>query len=124
MAAAFAIGPISGCSLNPALTFGVMIAHLFHTGKIQFSILLAYTIAALLGALLASLVFNVVRSAEYEVRSSVFDKDLEYIAESIEPQKLPEIEPQRFTQTDPWPQMQNSQYTRKDPRTGNVMLLH
>lgn len=124
MAAAFAIGPISGCSLNPALTFGVMFAHLFHTGNIQLSTLLAYTIAALLGALLASLVFNVVRSAEYEVRSSVFDKDLEYIAESIEPQKLPEIEPQRFTQTDPWPQMENRQYARKDPQTGNVILLN
>merc|ERR1719271_987915 len=53
MAAAFAIGPISGCSLNPAVTFSVMISHLFHTGQLLVSYFLLYTIAPLLGALLA-----------------------------------------------------------------------
>merc|ERR1719502_1685869 len=32
MAAAFAIGPISGCSLNPAVTFGIVFSSWIHTG--------------------------------------------------------------------------------------------
>jgi len=58
MAAAFAIGPISGCSLNPALTFGVMLSHLWHTGDIILSRMLIYMITPLLGASLAVLFFQ------------------------------------------------------------------
>jgi len=99
MAAAFAIGPISGCSLNPAVTFGVMISHLFHTGQLVVSYFLLYTIAPLLGALLALLLFNVIRAAEYEV-PTCGPKDIEHIAETQS-----QLEPQKFT-------------------TGSIRLLH
>ena len=33
MSAAFAIGPVSGCCLNPALAVGVMSMHYIHTGS-------------------------------------------------------------------------------------------
>lgn len=67
MAAAFAIGPISGCSLNPAVTFGVMFSNLFHTGYLKVSLLLIYTFAPLLGSLLAVGFFQVIREQEYKV---------------------------------------------------------
>merc|ERR1719181_1635577 len=50
MAAAFAIGPISGCALNPAVIAGVMFSHLLHTGTMSFGIFVVYSVAALLGA--------------------------------------------------------------------------
>merc|ERR1719388_100375 len=46
MAAAFACGPISGCSLNPAVTFGVMISNFVHTGFFRPSILIIYCLAS------------------------------------------------------------------------------
>merc|ERR1719408_77796 len=52
MAAAFAIGPISGCSLNPAVTFGVMMSNFLHTGFISPIILMAYSVAPIMGAAL------------------------------------------------------------------------
>merc|ERR1719247_927361 len=61
MAAAFAIGPISGCSLNPAVTVGVIISHLVHTGEIMPSRLLTYIVSPLLGAMLATAAFRIVR---------------------------------------------------------------
>jgi len=93
MASAFAIGPISGCSLNPAVTFGVMISHLLHTGHMSLYILLLYTFANLLGALLAYLLFYIVRSVENEgvvmkVPSTSAPWDIEHIAESLQPQKF------------------------------------
>merc|ERR1719491_1283054 len=70
MAAAFAIGPISGCSLNPAVTFGVMFSNWIHTGGPKVSLLMLYTIAPILGSLLAVVFFNVVRAQEYKVAES------------------------------------------------------
>jgi len=66
MAAAFAIGPISGCSLNPAVTFGVIISNFIHTGYLRVSILLLYTLAPIFGALVAVLFFGMVREQEYK----------------------------------------------------------
>jgi len=65
MSAAFAIGAISGCSLNPAVTFGVMFSHFMHTGSLRLSHLMVYTFAPLLGSLFAVAFFGVIRSAEY-----------------------------------------------------------
>jgi len=90
MAAAFAIGPISGCSLNPAVTWGVMFSHFFHTGELAISRFLVYTVAPLMGAVLAVLLFNIVRAAEYEVPLSKYSpSDLEYVTDSLEPQSFP-----------------------------------
>lgn len=91
MAAAFAIGPISGCALNPAVTAGVMLSHLLHTGHISMAILIIYTIASVVGSLLAVLLFSIIRHAEYDVastQSSMNRSDLEYIAGSLEPMKF------------------------------------
>merc|ERR1719161_1515429 len=64
LSAAFACGGISGCSLNPAVTFGVMISHLIATGGgMQYFLL--YFVCPLLGAALAVGLFMVVRRAEY-----------------------------------------------------------
>lgn len=90
MAAAFAIGPISGCSLNPAVTFGVMMSHLIYTGTLSMSRLLVYTIANLLGSTLALFFFNVVRKAEYDVPLPTSDAaHVEYISETFEKQRFP-----------------------------------
>jgi len=65
MSAAFAIGPISGCSLNPAVTFGVLFSNFLHTGYLRVSLLVLYTVAPLCGALLAVALFGIVREQEY-----------------------------------------------------------
>lgn len=70
MAAAFAIGPISGCALNPAVAFGVMMSNFIHTGFLRLSILMLYTFSPLFGALLAVLFFNVIREQEYKLNVS------------------------------------------------------
>lgn len=90
MAAAFAIGPVSGCSLNPAVTSGVMLSHLIHTGDMVVSHWLVYTIAPLIGAVLAVLLFWIVRAAEYEVRIPTGDdpRDIEYLVDGLEAKKF------------------------------------
>jgi aquaporin Z len=65
MSSAFAIGGISGCSLNPAVTCGVMLTHLFHQGS-GMTYFALYLCGPLLGALLAVGLFRGVRGAEYE----------------------------------------------------------
>lgn len=67
MAAAFAIGPVSGAILNPAVAFGVMISGYFHAGLGFFKHFAVYATAQLAGACLAAGVFYVVREAEYNV---------------------------------------------------------
>jgi len=67
MAAAFAIGPISGCSLNPAVTFGVLISNFINTGHLKVSILLMYTLAPFFGSVLAVCLFQIIREQEYQV---------------------------------------------------------
>lgn len=103
MAAAFAIGPISGCSLNPAVTCGVMFSHLFHTGHFMLSRFLIYTIAQLLGAVLAVFLFTTVRNAEMQY----------YVTLSGSPTcDLEALEPRMF---------QTVQYVKRDPITGSIV---
>lgn len=126
MAAAFAIAPISGCSLNPAVTFGVSLSHLLHTGEIMVSCLLVYTLAPLLGAVLAVLLFRVVRSVEYEmVPLPAQDKevtDIEHIAQSLEPQRFAPV--QNFSSYRPAisPRMDSVQYKGGKP-SGSTILF-
>jgi len=126
MAAAFAIAPISGCSLNPAVTFGVLVSHLIHTGEIMVSCLLVYTLAPLLGAMLAVLLFRVVRSAEYEmVNLPTQDKDItdiEHIAESLEPQKFVPVQNFSSYRAAVSPRMESVQYKGGKP-SGNTILF-
>jgi len=112
MAAAFAIGPVSGCSLNPAVTFGVMFSHLFHTGQLLVAYFVLCTVISLLGALLAVFLFNMIRAAEYDV-PICGPHDIEQIAQSQS-----QLEPQKFESKE------QGQYARKDPATGNIILLH
>jgi aquaporin Z len=56
---AFAIGHISGCHLNPAVSFGLMVG-----GRFKASDLPAYLVAQLLGAILAALVLYVIASGK------------------------------------------------------------
>jgi len=131
MAAAFAIAPISGCSLNPAVTFGVMLSHLMHTGEILTSRLLVYTLAPLLGAVFAALLFKVVRNAEYVVflPTHVKDtRDIEHIAESLEPQKfstspLGSSPAPSSLRTSPSPRMESAQYTHQGGGAGSTILF-
>lgn len=66
MAAAFAIGPISGCSLNPAVAFGIMFSNFLHTGSLRVGVLLLYMLTPILGSLLAVGLFQVIRAKEYK----------------------------------------------------------
>mmetsp|Transcript_10201 Transcript_10201/g.26269 ORF Transcript_10201/g.26269 Transcript_10201/m.26269 type:complete len:242 (-) Transcript_10201:76-801(-) len=56
-AAAFAVGGISGCALNPALALGVQFSHFLHTGH-GLDFLHIYLFAPVLGALLAVAAFK------------------------------------------------------------------
>jgi len=131
MAAAFAIAPISGCSLNPAVTIGVMLTHFMRTGEILISRLLIYTVAPLLGAMLAVLLFKVVRNAEFVVFLPTHEKDtryIEYIAESLEPQNFPTFMTSAtapiFRTSSPRtesPRMESASYQHQTP--GNTILM-
>mmetsp|Transcript_60890 Transcript_60890/g.170254 ORF Transcript_60890/g.170254 Transcript_60890/m.170254 type:complete len:244 (-) Transcript_60890:4-735(-) len=60
MAAGFAIGGISGCSLNPALAFGVMLSSWVHAGgSLEHAV--PYIMTPILGALLAAGLFRILR---------------------------------------------------------------
>ncbi len=56
---AFAIGHISGCHLNPAVSFGLMVG-----GRFRGSDLWAYVIAQVMGALVAALVLYLIASGK------------------------------------------------------------
>ena len=56
---AFAIGHISGCHLNPAVSFGLMVG-----GRFRGSDLPAYVIAQVMGAIVAALVLYVIASGK------------------------------------------------------------
>jgi len=65
MSSAFAIGAISGCSLNPAVTCGVMLTHLVHQGG-GMTYFALYLLCPILGALVGAGLFRVVRHSEYQ----------------------------------------------------------
>jgi len=67
MAAAFAIAPISGCSLNPAVAFGIMFSNFLHTGYLHVSVLLLYMLTPVIGAGIAVSFFQIIRDAEYQL---------------------------------------------------------
>jgi aquaporin Z len=67
---AYAIGPISGCHINPAVTLGLLVAR-----KVTLREAVAYWIAQVVGALLAALVLLVVIKAKtgpYSLRGEGF----------------------------------------------------
>jgi len=70
MSAAFAIGPVSGCCLNPALAVGVVGSHYFATGT-GAEFLALYLIVPLVAGGIASLVFRIVRRVEYSNLSAL-----------------------------------------------------
>eukprot|EP00929_Paragymnodinium_shiwhaense_P119677 TRINITY_DN91562_c0_g1_i1.p1 TRINITY_DN91562_c0_g1~~TRINITY_DN91562_c0_g1_i1.p1 ORF type:complete len:258 (+),score=55.39 TRINITY_DN91562_c0_g1_i1:157-930(+) len=65
VAAAFACGAVSGCSLNPALAVGALVTHSMHYGSAG-SAALVYVLCPLLGGGLAAAGFRVVRQHEYD----------------------------------------------------------
>jgi len=66
VAAALACGGISGCSLNPAVSFGTMMISSFEEGSKSLTYFPLYFLSPLVGSLLACLCFYVVqRSDEY-----------------------------------------------------------
>jgi aquaporin Z len=59
VAMAYGIGPISGCHVNPAVSFGVYVA-----GRMTLSEMLGYWIAQLVGAILGAAVLYVILSGK------------------------------------------------------------
>ncbi|MDD2213058.1 MAG: MIP family channel protein [Oscillospiraceae bacterium] len=55
VAAAYAIGPISGCHVNPAVSLGVLVS-----GKMSFKDFIGYVVGQVAGAFAASAVFSIV----------------------------------------------------------------
>jgi aquaporin Z len=59
VAMAYGIGPVSGCHVNPAVSFGVLLA-----GRMSVGDFIAYVIAQVLGALAAALVLYLILSGK------------------------------------------------------------
>jgi aquaporin Z len=59
VAMAYGIGPISGCHLNPAVSFGVLVA-----GRMTRSDFVSYVIAQVLGAIAAAIVLYIILSGK------------------------------------------------------------
>jgi aquaporin Z len=59
VAMAYGIGPISGCHVNPAVSFGVLVA-----GRMTVGDFIAYVIAQVLGALAGAIVLYVILSGK------------------------------------------------------------
>lgn len=63
VAMAYAIGPISGCHINPAITLGVLLS-----GRMKLGEAIGYIIAQIIGAIVGSLIiFIIVKSGSVEV---------------------------------------------------------
>jgi aquaporin Z len=59
VAMAYGIGPISGCHLNPAVSFGVLVA-----GRMTMSDFVSYVIAQVLGAIAGAIVLYIILSGK------------------------------------------------------------
>ena len=59
VAMAYGIGPISGCHVNPAVSFGVLVA-----GRMTMGDFISYVIAQVLGAIAAAIVLYVILSGK------------------------------------------------------------
>ena len=59
VAMAYGIGPISGCHVNPAVSFGVLVA-----GRMTMSDFVSYVIAQVLGAIAAAIVLYIILSGK------------------------------------------------------------
>jgi len=66
VAGGFAVGNISGAHFNPAVSYGVDLAHTLHAGS-GFLNCIAYATVQFLGGLLAAFAFVCVRQGEYRV---------------------------------------------------------
>lgn len=65
VSSAFAIGPVSGCAINPAVSFGTMMAHFLHRGK-GLAYIIVYFGTPLIGSFAAAVLFKQIRKAELE----------------------------------------------------------
>jgi aquaporin Z len=89
-AAAIAIGPISGCSLNPALAIGSAVGHHMFHGKLASWTWAAYVLSPTAGAFAGALAFWLVRGGlftryEYEPEYKKFvEEPVEVIIEKVE----------------------------------------
>src|ERR1700728_3967859 len=59
VAMAYGIGPISGCHVNPAVSFGVYVA-----GRMSMSDMITYWIAQVLGAIVGAIVLYIILSGK------------------------------------------------------------
>ena len=59
VAMAYGIGPISGCHVNPAVSFGVYVA-----GRMSVADMISYWIAQVLGAIVAAVVLYLILSGK------------------------------------------------------------
>lgn len=81
-AAAIAICPISGCSLNPAITLGSAFAAFLANGQFPAFVWAHYVLAPILGAFLGAFLFWLVRGGlfnryEYEEITMLVERDIE-----------------------------------------------
>src|SRR5260370_11606313 len=59
VAMAYGIGPVSGCHVNPAVSFGVLVA-----GRMTMSDFISYVIAQVLGAIAGAIVLYIILSGK------------------------------------------------------------
>jgi aquaporin Z len=71
IASGYAIGPISGAVLNPAVGFGLtLVANLFESDSSNFKDLYMYFLAPLLGGFLAAVIFRITNPKEFDDETS------------------------------------------------------
>ncbi len=63
IASAFAIGPVSGCAVNPAVSFGTMFANFFNHGN-GLDYIVVYMGTPLIGSFCGAVLFRLIRQAE------------------------------------------------------------